>query len=125
MNEAIAAAADTVGFGEALALRLERVTSSGDPRFAACSLLYETYRAKVPVTVHVAIGTDTPHTHPAADGAAIGSATHRDFRLFCNLVTGLDRGGIYLDIGLAVVLAVVFPKGVLTVRELGIPRAAC
>jgi hypothetical protein len=81
------------------------------------------YRAKVPVTVHVAIGTDTPHTHPAANGAAIGSATHRDFRLFCNLVTELDRGGIYLNTGSAVLLPEVFLKAVSTVRNLGYPLA--
>ena len=55
------------------------------PQYAASSLLLEAYRQGVPVTVHVAIGTDTPHTHPAADGAAIGEASHRDFRLLCSL----------------------------------------
>ena len=59
--------------------------------FAPHSLLHEAYRAGVPVTVHVAVGTDTPHTHPAADGAAIGAATHRDFRLLCSLVQGPQR----------------------------------
>src|SRR5437660_121794 len=83
MNVAINAAADDVGFGEALGLRLEHIAN---PSFAASSLLHETYRAGVPVTVHVAIGTDTPHTHPAADGAAIGRATHHDFRLLCSLI---------------------------------------
>jgi len=120
MNEAVAAAADTVGFGEALGLRLEHIA---DPRFAACSLLHEAYRAGVPVTVHVAIGTDTPHTHPAADGAAIGRATHRDFRLLCTLMQDLNDGGGYLNVGSAVVLPEVFLKVVSAVRNLGHPLA--
>ena len=65
-----------------------RSTSVVSATPSEASLLLNAYRARVPVTVHVAIGTDTPHTHPAADGAAIGSATHRDFRLFCGLVGG-------------------------------------
>jgi hypothetical protein len=71
----------------------------------------------------VAIGTDTPHTHPAADGAAIGSATHRDLRLFCGLVTELHQGGIYLNLGSAVLLPEVFLKAVSAVRNLGHPLA--
>ena len=75
------------------------------------------------MTVHVAMGTDTPHTHPAADGAAIGTATHRDFRLLCSLVRGLDSGGVYLNVGSAVVLPEVFLKAVSVVRNLGHPLA--
>ena len=73
------------------------------------------------MTVHVAIGTDTPHTHPAADGAAIGAASHRDFRLFANIVTGLHDGGVYLNLGSAVVMPEVFLKAVSVVRNLGYP----
>ena len=65
--------------GEALGRWLELART---PSTAKVSLLLQAYRNSTPVTVHVAIGTDTPHTHPAADGAAIGSASHRDFRLF-------------------------------------------
>jgi hypothetical protein len=85
------------------------------------SLLLQAYRAGVPVTVHVAIGTDTPHTHPAADGAAIGSASLRDFRLFCAYIADLDQGGVYLNVGSAVVLPEVFLKAVSAVRNLGRP----
>jgi hypothetical protein len=120
MNEAVAEAGDTMGFGEALGHRLERIA---DPRFAASSLLHEAYRRGVPVTVHVAIGTDTPHTHPAADGAAIGQATYRDFRLLCSLVTDLNDGGVYVNVGSAVVLPEVFLKVVSVVRNLGHPLA--
>jgi hypothetical protein len=75
------------------------------------------------VTVHVAIGTDTPHTHPAADAAAIGSASHRDFRLLSAYVADLNEGGVYLNVGSAVVLPEVFLKAVSAVRNLGHPLA--
>jgi hypothetical protein len=87
------------------------------------SILREAYAAGVPVTVHVAIGTDTPHTHPAADPARIGAATHHDFRLFCTLVTQLNDGGVYLNIGSAVVLPEVFLKALSAMRNLGHPVA--
>jgi len=67
------------------------------------------------------MGTDTPHTRPAADGAAIGNATHRDFRLLCSCVTDLHDGGVYLNVGSAVVMPEVFLKAVSAVRNLGYP----
>ena len=110
-----------LGVGEALGCALaHRGAVNVRPE---TSLLLNAYYARVPVTVHVAIGTDTPHTHPAADGAAIGSATHRDFRLFCGLVTELHQGGIYLNAGSAVLLPEVFLKAVSAVRNLGYPLA--
>lgn len=120
MNEAIVEGAGKVGLGEALSIRLERIA---DPQFASSSLLHVAYRAGVPVTVHVAIGTDTPHTHPAARGAAIGEATHHDFRLLCAIVKELNDGGVYLNVGSAVVLPEVFLKAVSVVRNLGNPLA--
>jgi hypothetical protein len=108
------------GFGEALGAHLEKIA---DKRFASCSLLHEAYRNSTPVTVHVAIGTDTPHTHPTAQGEAIGRATHRDFRLLCTLIKELDDGGVYLNVGSAVVLPEVFLKAVSVVRNLGNPLA--
>ncbi|MFB3779515.1 MAG: hypothetical protein ACE141_17990 [Bryobacteraceae bacterium] len=119
MNRAIAAgAAASLGIGEALGRRLSEIA---DPRFAEHSLLLEAWRNSTPVTVHVAIGADTPHTHPAADGGAIGAATHRDFRLFCTLVAGMDQGGVYINLGSAVVLPEVFLKAISVVRNLGHP----
>jgi hypothetical protein len=119
MNQALGEAPG-IGMGEALGARLQQLV---DPKFAACSLLVETYRASIPVTVHVAIGTDTPHVHPSADGAAIGRATHYDFRLFCSLVKELDEGGVYLNVGSAVILPEVFLKAVSVIRNLGHPLA--
>jgi len=84
-------------------------------------VLYGSYRSRVPVTVHVAVGTDTPHTFPQADGSAIGAATHKDFQLFCTLVSELDEGGVYLNVGSAVLLPEVFLKAVSVVRNLGKP----
>jgi hypothetical protein len=92
-------------------------------RHAGSSLLAQAYAASVPVTVHVAIGTDTPHTHPAFDPAALGAATHRDFRLLCSYLEDLDGGGVFLNCGSAVVLPEVFLKAVSAVRNLGHPLA--
>jgi hypothetical protein len=121
MNQAFAAAAaDSIGAGEALGRRLQEIA---DPRYAPSSLLAEAYRNRTPVTVHIAIGTDTPHTHPAADGAALGRASHHDFKLFCSLVCELNGGGAYLNVGSAVVMPEVFLKAVSAVRNLGHPLA--
>jgi len=122
MNRAIAEGdAAGLGMGEALGRRLCQGPAAGGQGPGTCSLLLQAYQAGIPVTVHVAIGTDTPHTHPAADGAAIGSASHRDFRLFCALVADLNGGGAYLNVGSAVVLPEVFLKAVSAVRNLGRP----
>jgi len=111
-------ASGDIGYGEALGRRLQEIA---DQKFAASSLQWAAYGAGVPVTVHVAIGTDTPHTHPTADGAVIGRATHYDFRLLCSLVRDLNEGGVYLNVGSAVVLPEVFLKAVSVVRNLGNP----
>lgn len=119
MNTAITAGArNGIGMGESLGQRLATIAKPG---FAPHSILFEAYQASIPVTVHVAIGADTPHTHPDANGASIGAATHYDFRLLCSLLRGLDRGGVYLNIGSAVVLPEVFLKAVSAVRNLGHP----
>jgi hypothetical protein len=107
-----------LGAGEAYGRRLAEIAR---PEFRNYSLLHAAYEANVPVTVHIAIGTDTPHTHPAANGAAIGVASLRDFRLFCALVRDLEGGGVYINAGSAVVLPEVFLKAVSTVRNLGNP----
>jgi hypothetical protein len=117
MNQAIARGdAESLGIGEALGRRLEEIA---DPRYAPSSLLLNAWRDSTPVTVHVAVGTDTPHAHPAADAAAIGRGTHRDFRLFCSLAAELNGGGVYLNVGSAVVMPEVFLKAVSVVRNLG------
>jgi hypothetical protein len=107
-----------LGMGEALGMHLSRIAGQ-EPGLQ--SLVLGAWQAGVPVTVHVAIGTDTPHTHPAAVGSAIGSTSHRDFRLFTNVVTGLHDGGVYVNLGSAVVMPEVFLKAVSVARNLGYP----
>jgi len=120
MNIAIAEGdRSELGMGEALGKWLD----ANSAPHADCSLLAEAYRNGTPVTVHVAVGTDTPHMHPAADPAAIGSASHRDFRLLCSCVTELHGGGVYLNVGSAVVMPEVFLKAISAVRNLGHPLA--
>jgi hypothetical protein len=104
------------GAGEALGGALEKLAPE---KHAHASLLLQAWRAKVPVTVHVAIGTDTPHTHPMVNPEALGSATHYDFRLFGSLVAALNDGGVYINAGSAVVMPEVFLKAVSCVRNLG------
>jgi hypothetical protein len=104
------------GLGEALGTALDR---QSPPEHREASLLVQAYLAKVPATVHVAIGTDTPHAHPACDPQALGAATHLDFRLFCTMVSELNDGGVYINAGSAVVMPEVFLKAVSTVRNLG------
>lgn len=117
INQAFADAhRDGIGLGEALGRHLERLVQ---PEFADACLLYQAWKRSIPVTVHVAVGTDTPHTYPQADGAAIGAGTHHDFKLFCSLVRQIDDGGAYLNVGSAVVLPEVFLKAVSVVRNLG------
>lgn len=82
------------------------------------SLLASARRLGVPVTVHVAIGTDIVHIHPSADGAAIGQTSHQDFKLFCAEVAELE-GGAYLNLGSAVLLPEVFLKALTVARNLG------
>ena len=112
---AIAGARDNIGMGEAIGRQLSEMK----PPHADKSILLSAFEAGVPVTVHVALGTDIVHIHPAADGAAIGQTTHQDFRLLCSLVRELNDGGVYLNIGSAVVLPEVFLKTVTVVRNLG------
>ncbi|MFL6257395.1 MAG: hypothetical protein ACJ74T_20505 [Pyrinomonadaceae bacterium] len=116
LNEAAQRAAqDGIGLGEALG----RMLSESEPKHAELSMLCAAYRARVPFTAHVAIGTDIAHFHPQADGASLGAATHTDFRLLSELVRRMNGGGVYLNVGSAVILPEVFLKCVTLVRNLG------
>jgi hypothetical protein len=109
-----------IGLGECLGLHLDRIAK---PEFAPFCLQLSAWKANAPVTVHVAVGTDTPHMHPEMDGAALGALTHHDFRLACSMIKELNDGGVYLNVGSAVVLPEVFLKAVSVVRNLGHPLA--
>jgi len=108
-----------IGYGEAAGQFL----TSGilDVRYPDSSVLVCAYRQRIPVTVHLAIGTDIPHMHPSADGAILGMASLYDFRLFSALVKGMHPGGVYMNWGSAVLLPEVFLKAVSVVRNLGVP----
>lgn len=82
------------------------------------SILAAGARLGIPVTVHVALGTDILHIHPHMDGAATGAASTTDFRIFSSVVASLE-GGIYVNIGSAVILPEVFLKAITLVRNLG------
>jgi hypothetical protein len=110
-------AQDGIGLGEATGRALLRLT----PRHADSSLLCAAHNARIPFTAHLTIGGDIGHFHPQADGAALGAATHTDFRLLSELVRRMDGGGVYLNIGSAVTLPEVFLKAVTLVRNLGHP----
>ena len=89
-----------------------------DLPYSGKSILAAGARLEVPVTVHVAIGTDIIHMHPYADGAAIGEGSYTDFKLFSSVISKLD-GGFYLNVGSAVLLPEVFLKALTLVRNLG------
>ena len=113
LNEAIAAAqAATQGLGQGVASFLAR----RNPPHAAKSLACAANRLGIPLTVHVAVGTDIIHMHPAASGAAIGDTSLRDFRYFTSCVARL-AGGVYLNCGSAVILPEVFLKAVALARN--------
>jgi len=115
LNGAICRGAQkNIGLGEAVGeVLLEQEFPFNDQ-----SLLAQARKLDIPVTVHVAIGTDIIHIHPGADGAAIGQTSHHDFRIFCSLVADLE-GGVYLNVGSAVLLPEVFLKALTVVRNLG------
>jgi hypothetical protein len=106
-----------IGLGEAMG----RALTALDPPHQNYSLLCAAYEMKRPFTAHVAIGSDIAHFHPTADGAALGQTTHTDFRLLAEIVRRMDGGGVYLNIGSAVMLPEVFLKAVTLVRNLGHP----
>jgi hypothetical protein len=103
-----------LGLGAAVGRALLRV---GAPHLEQ-SILAAGARLKVPVTVHVALGTDIIHLHPSVDPAATGTATHLDFRIFAGLVASLENG-VYLNLGSAVILPEIFLKALTLVRNLG------
>ena len=108
---------DQIGLGEAVG----RSLTAMKPKHQDYSLLCAAYDAKIPFTVHLTIGGDITHFHPSADGASLGATTQTDFRLLAEIVRRMDGGGVYLNVGSAVVLPEVFLKCVTLVRNLGHP----
>jgi len=116
LNEAISTGTRAgLGIGQAVA----RALADRQPPFAHLSIVAAAARLNIPLTVHVAIGTDIIHMHPAASGAAFGEGSLRDFRHFVANVAKLE-GGVYLNCGSAVVLPEVFLKAVALARNRGL-----
>jgi hypothetical protein len=113
---------DGVAAGLGLGQSVTSFLAAKEPQFARASVLAAAARLAIPVTVHVAIGTDIIHMHPAASGAALGEGSLRDFRYFVANVARLERG-VYLNCGSAVVLPEVFLKAVALARNKGIALA--
>jgi hypothetical protein len=89
--------------------------------YAEQSVVASAYKLKIPVTIHLAIGTDIPHMHPAVDPGALGAATYTDFRLFSAIVQGMQPNGVFLNWGSAVILPEIFLKAVSVSRNYGVP----
>jgi len=103
-----------LGLGQSVAARLGELK----PAHERLSVIAAAERLKIPVTVHVAIGTDIIHMHARASGPALGEGSLRDFRYFVSNVARL-KGGVYLNCGSAVVLPEVFLKAVAIARNQG------
>jgi deoxyhypusine synthase len=117
INHAIQEGAkEGLGIGEAVGRKIV----TGDFPYKNLSLLATGYRLEIPITVHVAIGTDITHMGPSADGAAIGKGSLKDFHTFASLVANLEKG-VFINLGSAVILPEVFLKAVGIARNLGHP----
>jgi hypothetical protein len=116
LNEAARIGANEgTGLGEAAGSALLRLK----PKHEAVSVLCASYKARVPLTIHLTIGGDIAHFHPGTDGAALGATSHADFLLLAEVVRRMNGGGVYLNIGSAVTLPEVFLKCVTLARNLG------
>ena len=113
-NAIIAGYKKGIGLGESIGEALE----GSDFKYLNYSVIYNAYRYNIPVTVHVAVGTDIIHMSPSCSGEAVGETSLRDFKVFCNTIKELE-GGVYFNIGSAVVLPEIFLKAVTLVRNLG------
>jgi hypothetical protein len=108
--------AEGQGMGEALGATLDAAPALANPEL---SLLLAAHRLGVPLTVHAALGAEIIHQHPAANGAAIGDTSHRDFRRLAHSLVRIDDGGIVLNLGSAVIMPEVFLKALTIARNLG------
>jgi hypothetical protein len=104
--------------GQGMGRSVGEVIQRSEFRFREMSIFANACGLEIPATVHVAIGTDIIHMHPDADGAAIGSGSFTDFRLFTSVVSDLE-GGVYINLGSAVVMPEVFLKALTIARNLG------
>ncbi len=106
------------GMGEAVACALEKIPLA----HPEMSILLAGRRLGIPCTVHAALGAEIIHQHPAADGAAIGDTSHRDFRRLAASLPALDDGGVVINLGSAVIMPEVFLKALTIARNLNAPK---
>ena len=115
LNEAIKEGAENnFGMGFAIGKKIDDLNLPNKEY----SILWNAYKLNIPVTVHVAIGTDIIHQHPICDGAAVGKTSYHDFKIFTESVSKLEDG-VVLNIGCAVILPEIFLKALTIVRNLG------
>ena len=115
LNDAISQGAKAgLGLGQAVARAMEAKRLP----YSQLSIVLAAAKKGIPLTCHVALGTDIIHLHPAMDGAATGQTSYRDFQIFSSMVARLNRG-VYFNIGSAVILPEVFLKAVSLARNLG------
>jgi hypothetical protein len=123
MNDAFTHGMQTKrGMGEALGDALVAARSNGALANPELSLLLGAIELGVPTTVHAAIGAEIIHQHPAANGAAIGDTSHRDFRRLAASLADIDEGGVVLNLGSAVIMPEVFLKALTIARNLNAGR---
>jgi hypothetical protein len=116
LNDAfVAGMRDGRGMGESIALALSATPSLAHPEL---SVVLAAHELGVPVTVHAALGAEIIHQHPAANGAAIGDTSHRDFRRLAASLPSLHDGGVVLNVGSAVIMPEVFLKALTIARNL-------
>jgi hypothetical protein len=104
------------GMGESVAVALDTAPGLAHPEL---SVILAAHRRRIPVTVHAALGAEIIHQHPAANGAAIGDTSHRDFRRLAASLPSLHDGGVVLNLGSAVIMPEVFLKALTIARNLG------
>lgn len=115
MNDAIKKGAKQgLGYGESISKKI----SDSDFKFKDKSIFYWAYKLKIPITVHIAIGSDIIHQHPSCSGEALGKASYNDFKIFTDTVSRL-KDGVVLNIGSSVILPETFLKALTISRNLG------
>lgn len=117
INKTIAGGENKLGYGESIA----KTISESDYKYKDLSILKQAYDLDIPISVHIALGTEIIHQHGSAKGSAIGDTSMRDFRILCQSLTGLNANAIVINAGSAVIMPEVFLKALTVVRNLGHP----
>lgn len=114
LAEALTVSGEDMGIGEAVG----KYITCKKPKYVLYSVLAQAYRKKVPVTVHIGIGTDTICQHPEFDGGLWGEKSHLDFKILAESIRSINRGGVIINFGSAVILPEVFLKALTVARNI-------